>query len=485
MKKNSTLRIVGLRLAAAWFMTFLTASAFCQQEIPQCGVETIEPTQEELEEQFESIPTSPIEDLEKFGEVSLSDDENAYTYYKRALTLHPPAADDEETTSEIRDALETTLYRGIWNDAPPEVRRWLERSREALQVWREGTSKDNAVYFQPRDVTLETELLATQPTAILSRLALLEGMRLRHLGKVEDAWTWYIAAIRCSRHLGKNGCGIERLVGVVALRGATSPLLAWMEDRKVTEALLIKAVDDFRRAAALTPAFSESLRTEYFMVRKAMVDVPGGVPGRIVPAERMEELLRERKLEGNKTPFYPSTRFYVQFEPELSQKIYALTIANWLTNADQPTWLRPKMLNRTIAVFDVPVAGVSAPELEEWLTRTIYCMHLFPAVRTTDAANTCDRTRIAVLDVLFTAALHYRRSGKFPDRIEELYPQSGPSIPLDPYGHGEPIRYRRDQDTVIVWGVGPDRVDDDAEIDAQFYVKPKTNGDYILELREP
>ena len=64
------------------------------------------------------------------------------------------------------------------------------------------------------------------------------------------------------------------------------------------------------------------------------------------------------------------------------------------------------------------------------------------------------------LCVMALAAARYRaKTGKLPDKPEELVPAYLPAIPLDPYD-GQPLKWKRDGEAVVLYSIGPDEKDD-------------------------
>jgi hypothetical protein len=62
--------------------------------------------------------------------------------------------------------------------------------------------------------------------------------------------------------------------------------------------------------------------------------------------------------------------------------------------------------------------------------------------------------------IVMTALERYRRAHqRWPDNLEALVPAFLPRIPKDPYD-GQPLRYRRVADDVVIYSVGPDGQDD-------------------------
>lgn len=58
-------------------------------------------------------------------------------------------------------------------------------------------------------------------------------------------------------------------------------------------------------------------------------------------------------------------------------------------------------------------------------------------------------------EVIVAAELYRRRAGRYPAALEDLVPEFLPSVPVDPFDHGAPVKY--DAQRGVIWTVGPDR----------------------------
>ena len=56
-----------------------------------------------------------------------------------------------------------------------------------------------------------------------------------------EAWSWYKAKLRSSRHVGKRGVMLERFAGAFIHRNATLRIIRWAGDPRVDAALLRRA----------------------------------------------------------------------------------------------------------------------------------------------------------------------------------------------------------------------------------------------------
>lgn len=74
--------------------------------------------------------------------------------------------------------------------------------------------------------------------------------------------------------------------------------------------------------------------------------------------------------------------------------------------------------------------------------------------------------------IIALAAERYRRErGAWPDTLEKLCPKYRTAVPLDPFD-GQPLRYHRVEDGVVVYSVGSDEVDDEGNLDREHPNEP-------------
>ena len=62
---------------------------------------------------------------------------------------------------------------------------------------------------------------------------------------------------------------------------------------------------------------------------------------------------------------------------------------------------------------------------------------------------------LSAAKVAVAAELYRRKTGQRPESLDALVPEFLPSVPVDPFDHGAPLKY--DAERGIVWTVGPDR----------------------------
>ena len=110
---------------------------------------------------------------------------------------------------------------------------------------------------------------------------------------------------------------------------------------------------------------------------------------------------------------------------------------------------------------------------------------LMPGVTVFLNAVDRERTRQAALVLGLALELYHRERGQFPAALAELVEQKYlPSIPLDPFGKGEPFHYRREVDPkkgATLWSVWLDGIDQHGASPAH----PSAPGDMAFRIPRP
>lgn len=365
----------------------------------------------------------------------IPDETNAFVLYREAVTRLP-----KEPEVAVTD----------WKVAGPEHRGWLQRSREALALWRKGTERPDALYVDPSRSTFEIQLNVPQSMRGLGRAAMLEGTRLEEQGDLEGALSWYCAGIRASRHLGRRGFLIERLIGIMMHHMAVDRLNRWAADPRVDARLLRRALNAAIETGEMTPPNSDALKAEYLSLMHSMAD-----------PDLMVRLLDYEIVpdgKGGGTTVYGQHRWKsglfrvgrrAMNEPERSRRVARMIFANLLAYCDLPPSRRPPKVSSKItgtapdlrALGDLYVVDTSAPEaaralppekLASWFATTIDAGQFLPAFAAVEKAIARERSTQASLLVNLANELCKRERGAYPERIEDLV---GPYLKELPTGY--------------------------------------------------
>src|SRR5262249_12796260 len=146
-------------------------------------------------------------DVETFRSFKIPDDRNAHLLYFRAAKLLKPLKTGRQASGQPVDML------ARWSTADPEVRRWAEENREALELYRQGSERTDSLGAVPKFDGYHVDLWGLGiPMGSLEALALLEGSRLEERSDMAGAWGWYRAVLRVIHHVGRHGTVYRRSV---------------------------------------------------------------------------------------------------------------------------------------------------------------------------------------------------------------------------------------------------------------------------------
>ncbi len=364
-------------------------------------------------------------DVKAFGR-PIPDETNAFVLYKQAAAILPKEPD--------------TPANYDWKTIDPVQRGWFERSQEALAIWKKGTERPDARYIKPEDVTFETKLDVAQSLRSFVRLALLQGSRLEDSGEFDGALDWYLALLRSSRHCGRHGVLVERLLGMAMHQWASTRLIRWAADPKVDARILRRALDAAFEADAATAPMSEGLKMEYLSILHSISNpelmahlhdyetIPDNQGGSVTKYGQhgwKSSLSRVRRRGMN--------------EPERSRRVFRMIFANWLAFCDLPPSQQPprvlpgsniqasgptKLLLEGLYVVDkdAPEAARALPpeKLARWFTSTVDAEMVLPAWVAVEKALARERAMQSVLLVSLANEFYKREHGQYPERAEEL-----------------------------------------------------------------
>ncbi len=361
-------------------------------------------------------------DTKAFGTVDLPDEWNAFTYYRQAA-------------AKFRDDPSLGGPYDSWAQASPRDREWLYANAEAMELWYVGTTMDRAVFIQPKDLRIDSALDAVQSLRRMSRLAHLAGLRMEAQGDLDEAWGWYRAGLRCSRHCGKNGGFIDRFIGLAMYRLMERAIRPWAEHPNQSPSSLRRALDEAIAINAMTPTFAEGLRSEYFAF-SSFLDAPD------ISIAKIELQVTESKSRPDISPFAAMKETLwrlVLREPERSRRLIRLVWANWLAAADLPAAERLKRGHklRHGYYYDPPpdaaetIRTLTPERLDRLVGSTRYLRAMLPGIDNVDKAEANEAAMRAGLVVYLAEQLYIRENGHPPESPDQLV---GPYLKALPEG---------------------------------------------------
>ena len=329
---------------------------------------------------------------------------------------------------------------------PQKVRDYLETNRPALEKWREGTERPEALYHQPGEITVDTFLPMAQHLRTFGRLASLEGSRWEEQGAMDKAWSWYKAMLRSSRHIGRHGVLVERQMGAYDHERAVTRINHWAADPRVNATQLRRALSDAITADLMTPPVSESMKLGYLIELRELdeqretlgqIPLPGGPNG----------WLEKIALTAGVKKQAQQVRLAVTNDVERSRRVLRLLYANWLAQVDKTAQERaPIAIHEPNVIFaadphaSAAARAIAPEELKTAIDHTLLAEYFHRASSwSTDSWSEWywqdkgmlarEPRRRAVLLVTLAAELYLREHGKPPANAGSLIGTSLQELP--------------------------------------------------------
>jgi hypothetical protein len=308
---------------------------------------------------------------EALGAIRIADDCNAFVLYRQAAAVLKPLK------SFGRPPGLPANQPGPWPQDDAEASRWVEENRGAMELYRRGTERTDALDLVPPLSPESWRIVGALRS--LHVLAQLEAIRLEHEGDMAGAWGWYRAALRATHHMGLRSSLLMRGHAHRWHAELAGRLETWAADPRTTPAMLRRALDDVVACGSFTPSESYTLMVEYPHLERLLDSRDN--PGRYVPLMRMHALFRSSMLVLTPEQMEvvgDAWRFWRR-EPERSRRVLRLIVANWMAYEAMPPERRPAPDLRLSGSYDFYTFGPDAPanarilpplSLEHWLDTT-------------------------------------------------------------------------------------------------------------------
>ncbi len=409
-------------------------------------------------------------DVEAYVAYTLPDEQNAFTYYRRAVAKLVSedaviAATPAFKRDEFWESWAAAPEKG-WDHAVPSVRKWVKLNRPMLAELKQGADCAESLQFPLADAANASSLSLTWARLrACFHVQTLEGLRLTAERHPAEAWDCFRNSLRSSRHLAMHSDSIETMFGMAFAHQASRAAILWAADPSVGPADLRRAIQDLLEVEAMRAPASDTIKLEYLWTRSY--------------AERPT-------LGGSPTRSWIRATGY----PAQVSRCARLVVANLLTQADRPKYLRTAVHPGELHLFELDPAAPHDPrqrppqEIEataansastfahvlqrvspeaaqqlEFCDATSLLSSLWQASQWRDVAQ-ADRSGLLLALAL---ELYYREHHEVPATLQELVAGGIlKSIPLDPLGAGEPYHYRRETPATrgaTLWSVYTDGVD--------------------------
>jgi hypothetical protein len=425
-----------------------------------------------------AVPNVEPFDVDAFTSFTIADKRNAATLYREAV---PRFVEQKKVLSKggsqveaFDKSYEATIGKD-WKFANDDVRRWVEANRPAMETWKQGSQLDDCLVIRPDLVHLTTSISLSLAAGEFGRLAVLEAGRLTADGQVDAAWDWYRAVLRSSRHVARHSGWIPRFVGANLQAIATEAIVPWSGRPELTAAQLRKFLDETLAIDAMTPPASDCYKAEYL----ATVNI---------------------YFETEATLGRLGTLLNVLGARERGLRSLRLVFANWLGQVDRPRFERTAVCHGSPDLYErdptAPPGSLSAEEIQDYCALSssrpdVVVMKIIMPSSGVSAVDALDREQAKRAGLILTLALQlfYREHGELPADLSALV-RAGylKSIPADPFGKGEPFRYRRSANTAeggLVWSVWLDGIDQEGKLCVEPYSAASDPGDKCFVIQVP
>ncbi len=308
-------------------------------------------------------------DVQEFRSFTIPEDRNAFVLYRQAADRLKPQVMPSEAQEQKID------LRAAWSQADPLVRRWVEANREAMELYRRGTERPDAL--EPELPSNPDSYRMMEALRSFQSLALLEASRLEEPGDMAGAWSWYRAALRAADHISLRGTVFRRMIADRWKSEIRQRIATWTIDPRTTPEMIRRALDDALACGAFTPSDSYSLKLQY-PLDEIMLNRPEN-PGRQLLILTLTAKLSSQAYQpdSDQTRALADGWRFWRREPERSRRVLRLAFANWIAYYDLPRDRRPEPdpgVSGPITFYALgskaPArAGALAPEsLDRWLS---------------------------------------------------------------------------------------------------------------------
>lgn len=400
-------------------------------------------------------------DVEAFSPADLPAEENAFYYFKQ---LSPAV---EPTSPWYQDFRYDPDRPIAWPDVPANVQTWVQQSQRAIELVRaggrcaEGYSVPIQQYSYSNFAFMPTELRSVYrsiPFDVLRRLD--EGDTQGTIEELQDAF-------RASRHLGRRGSLIERLVGSALSGVLYSPWRHWSRDPRVTAEELEAALARRKADWELTPQPSDWLKVEVMMLIQEARSPRGAFHDAV--DENLDGLWRKHlgvpvspfSTVSTTFPGWQTPLLWVLAEPELSARAAKLWLTHQLKYCDLPPHQRPHLLPGPNGLYQSSerLAGQDVATINRRIQQT-YFAEFFSSLAHNMGWQQLEVAHETLLEIELQWQIRFRR-GAFSLPIDS---SAEFDWPADPCGNpGDRILYRAEKDRLVIWSRGHNGKDDDGK----------------------
>jgi hypothetical protein len=386
-------------------------------------------------------------------------EENAVTYFDMAgaAAFWPrqsyagytgTATDGSDATEKKPSADDMAVGEGWDATAATDI---LERNKDAFPLIDRGLACRNAQ--QPPITTIENMSHEVMSYLTLARLMNLKSEALARDGKSHEAIELAVETAEFGHKLlGARGVLVDYLVGLAIKQMGMNKVRSLLARDDLAADRLRPLVG---RLAAVTddgPGLADAFRAEYELSAMLIADPPGGLSAfRISPpggkgGNALDVL--------SAMPDTIAWKLGYSFKPNRTARQFAEFYKGRLEEAGRPfsEVHPPPPLRPTGWLSNGPLRKLAPNSYGDMLIALIG-----PAAGRVHTLKSFDQTESAMTQVLVALKCFKLKTGRLPQKLDELVPEFLPAVPRDDFD-GKPIRYSPEKK--IVYSVGEDLKDD-------------------------
>jgi hypothetical protein len=260
-------------------------------------------------------------DVAAFRAFSIPDDQNAFTYLRRASEKLTPIVGMVGGSGTDPGDLKFS-----WSIANPTLREWAGENREAFELFQQGAELSDAA--NPAGDSTDN----VDPGRLIT-LAALEASRREEDGDTAGAWNCHRAVLRTLSHIRRRGSTRQREIARSASRLLQRRLTGWATGPRTT-------ISQLRRALEVVLENEPKPEWDLFAVKYGYLELMGALE-QPIPLSSQEAIdgewtfrLGDLSLSPDMVGQLEAARRFLLREPERSRRVIRLLCANYLAHAE-------------------------------------------------------------------------------------------------------------------------------------------------------
>ena len=261
-------------------------------------------------------------DVAAFRAFRLPDEQNAFTYLRRASEKLTPIVGMVGGNGADPGDLKFS-----WSIANPTLREWAGENREAFELFQRGAEQADAA--NPAGDPTDQPVYLTA----LIMLALLEASRREESGDTAGAWDCHRAVLRTITHFRRRGSTLQRRIAREASRSLQRRLTDWATGPRTT-------ISQLRTALEVVLENEPKPEWDLFAVKYGYLELMGALE-QPIPLSAWQGIegewtfrLGDMSLSPEMVGQLEAARRFLLREPERSRRVLRLLCANYLAHVE-------------------------------------------------------------------------------------------------------------------------------------------------------